>query len=1176
MIRALPGYLQEGVQSVVIDAEAVAFDRDAGKILPFQILSTRGRKNIDEEDIKVRVAIYAFDCLFLNGVNLLQEPLTKRREALYSAFKEVPGEFFFVTAKISRDVDELQVFLEDSIAENTEGLIVKTMDATYEPSKRSLNWLKLKKDYMEGCGDSLDLVPIGAFHGRGKRTGVYGAYLLACYDEETEDLQSICKIGTGFSDEDLNALSESLRGTVIDAPKSYFKYGDFKPDVWFDPSQVWEVKAADLSVSPRTRRRRGSWTRTRASRCVSRDFCGGARIRRWRWRRRLSRWRTFTMRRRSSRTTSSTTRMGSRERRRAGRVRLRVHKSWSRECRVARRVAFERGDSLPSSASSTRFTRYSRSGDSGYFVVRFRRCRRPGFRQWSARGVGVSRATFESTLARLSMTSGEGGDAARVAAARGVAEGVHRAMRGRGPGPVARSSNVAGSSSTANASAAGDAAARVAEAARAREPLLDMKQRTTHDDPEGFMGTFFKASRLHYIGTWKHRYEEFLEGIPAPPPLAPPPPGRERLILHVDMDCFFASVAALGRPELASLPVAVSWSSSGGGELSSCNYPARARGCRAGMRIASAKRLCPNLVVMPYEFDRYSAIAIDVYRILHDVSPHVMGVSVDEACVDATADIRDPSAVAADVRARILAETGCVASVGSGPNRLIARLATKRAKPDGAYHVAQRDAAGFLAGLSAEDLPGVGRGAMEEVASRGLGRRGRGNADVRRRGRGAAESVATRALGPKSGAQLRDAARGVDDRAWEARPPRKSVGAQVTWGVRFQEASEAVAFVEKLAGEVSDRARRLRVRGRTLTLKLLRAVANAPERLMKGSVGHGVCDHLTRSATLSGATDAARTIAREATRLLADLDVPADQIRGVGVQISRLDSDPAAAARGPRPRFEPRPRVNDRNFASARTGTRAGSKTGTRAETRGGMRGMARSGMRAGTEAGTRVGKDARMGRRPVPGTADVSTTPRRWAHAPGRSRQRSFAAARAERPRPPSAERPRPPSAERLRPPSALADHPRPRRTGGVRRGISRVKRLGRREKARTTTAATVAGAAFAEAASAEATLRATYEDAARAARVFRRCRRSFAISSRRRAYLVDAAANVSRRRAREASALFAFARDLTRAQTRLPPFVTAVVGERGTTRARTFADAWLDACGRAEEDVTRVALTQ
>ena len=252
VIRALPSYLKEGVKSVVIDGEAVAYDREHHKILPFQILSTRGRKNIDEADIKVNVCIYAFDCLYLNGETLLQKSLTERREAMYSAFKEVPDEFYFCTAKISRDVEELQVFLEDSIADNTEGLIVKTMDATYEPSKRSLNWLKLKKDYLEGCGDSLDLVPIGAFHGRGKRTGVYGAYLLACYDEESEELQSICKIGTGFSDEQLVELTEGLRPTVIEAPRSYFKYdaNAMKCDVWFDPSQVWEVKAADLSISP--------------------------------------------------------------------------------------------------------------------------------------------------------------------------------------------------------------------------------------------------------------------------------------------------------------------------------------------------------------------------------------------------------------------------------------------------------------------------------------------------------------------------------------------------------------------------------------------------------------------------------------------------------------------------------------------------------------------------------------------------------------------------------------------------------------------------------------------------------------------------------------------------------------------------------------------------------------
>ena len=184
-----------------------------------------------------------------------------------------------------------------------------------------------------------------------------------------------------------------------------------------------------------------------------------------------------------------------------------------------------------------------------------------------------------------------------------------------------------------------DAATRVAEVARAAEPLLDMKQRTTRDDPDGFMDTFFRASRLHYIGTWKHRYEAFLEDLPAPPPFPETKRGDARVVMHVDMDCFFAAVATLGRPELAGLPVAVSWSSGakGAGELSSCNYEARAFGCRAGGRVADALRRCPNLVVMPYEFEKYSAVALEVYRILHDLTPHVMGVSVDEAYIDVTA-----------------------------------------------------------------------------------------------------------------------------------------------------------------------------------------------------------------------------------------------------------------------------------------------------------------------------------------------------------------------------------------------------------------------------------------------------------------------------------------------------------------------------------------------------------
>ena len=297
-----------------------------------------------------------------------------------------------------------------------------------------------------------------------------------------------------------------------------------------------------------------------------------------------------------------------------------------------------------------------------------------------------------------------GGDPGDVPAARAAAEAAHRAVRSgeRGPGLTA--------------------AENVAIAARQSEPLLDMKQRTTHEDPN-FMETFFRASRLHYIGTWKHRYEAFLEDLPPAPKLPAPRggPGGERVILHVDMDCFFASVAALGRPELAGLPVAVSWSSAGGGELSSCNYLARDTGCRAGMRIARAKEMCPNLIVMPYEFERYSAVAIDVYRLLHELSPHVMGVSVDEAYVDVTGLDGDPVQIAEDIRERIVTKTGCAASVGVGPNRLIARLATKKAKPDGAYHVPATSAASFLASLPIAELPGVGKGTLEKLRREGVG-----------------------------------------------------------------------------------------------------------------------------------------------------------------------------------------------------------------------------------------------------------------------------------------------------------------------------------------------------------------------------------------------------------------------------------------------------------------------
>lgn len=135
------------------------------------------------------------------------------------------------------------------------GLMLKTLDddATYEPSKRSLNWLKLKKDYMDGVGDSLDLVVVGAWYGVGKRIGTFGSYLLACYDPDQDEYQTCCKAGTGYSDEDLKKHYEYFKDKVISAPEGNVTYKDvpsIKPDVWFEVSQVWEIKAADLSISP--------------------------------------------------------------------------------------------------------------------------------------------------------------------------------------------------------------------------------------------------------------------------------------------------------------------------------------------------------------------------------------------------------------------------------------------------------------------------------------------------------------------------------------------------------------------------------------------------------------------------------------------------------------------------------------------------------------------------------------------------------------------------------------------------------------------------------------------------------------------------------------------------------------------------------------------------------------
>jgi DNA ligase-1 len=256
----VPIYVKEacaesGVKSFVLDTEVVAFNRETGQFVPFQVLSTRKKTEESAETAKVQVIVEAFDLMYLNGKSLLNMTFAERRKLLKDNFRPVDGKFQFATAldhKEDGDTTVLEELLETAVKCQCEGLMVKTLDvhAAYEPSKRSLNWLKLKKDYLEGLGDSVDLVPLGAYHGKGKRTGVYGAYLLACYDTDTEEFQSVCKIGTGFSDEDLKSLTESLNKHIIPEKSSQYNVSDvLECDVWFDAVAVWEVKAADLSKS---------------------------------------------------------------------------------------------------------------------------------------------------------------------------------------------------------------------------------------------------------------------------------------------------------------------------------------------------------------------------------------------------------------------------------------------------------------------------------------------------------------------------------------------------------------------------------------------------------------------------------------------------------------------------------------------------------------------------------------------------------------------------------------------------------------------------------------------------------------------------------------------------------------------------------------------------------------
>jgi DNA ligase-1 len=235
----------------ILEAECVAIDADTGEMRPFQELMHRRRKyGIEKAMEDYPVSLFMFDALYIDGKDLTLEPYPIRREALVKAIEESER---VKTAKyiITDNAKELEKFFLEAIENGCEGLVCKSVaeDSVYQAGARGWLWIKYKRDYKSEMTDTVDLVIVGAFHGRGKRAGTYGALLLAAYNPETDTFETVTKCGTGFTDEDLAKLPKMLEKHKI-SHKHPRVNSMIEADVWFEPVVVIEVLGAEITLSP--------------------------------------------------------------------------------------------------------------------------------------------------------------------------------------------------------------------------------------------------------------------------------------------------------------------------------------------------------------------------------------------------------------------------------------------------------------------------------------------------------------------------------------------------------------------------------------------------------------------------------------------------------------------------------------------------------------------------------------------------------------------------------------------------------------------------------------------------------------------------------------------------------------------------------------------------------------
>ncbi|KAI0143649.1 ATP-dependent DNA ligase [Xylariaceae sp. FL1272] len=334
LVALVPQIRGEGVNSFIMEGEVVAVDQKTGELKNFQTLTNRARKDVAIGSITIEVCLFAFDLMYLNGQPLLDRPFRERRSLLWSLFVEIPNRFTWVRSldATSSDSELVLDFFKQATDSKCEGIMVKILDnlpnlpapaetpvasdtnlepaisqisktkaaassrrkpllATYEPDKRLDSWLKVKKDYSASF-DTLDLVPVAAWHGMGRKSKWWSPILLAVRNEETGSLEAVCKCMSGFTDafykanrkfyddgsgvseskttEDNEPREENENSSESDGneeaedgePAQKGRYKNVRrtkpgfveyaghPDVWFEPQEVWEMAFADITLSP--------------------------------------------------------------------------------------------------------------------------------------------------------------------------------------------------------------------------------------------------------------------------------------------------------------------------------------------------------------------------------------------------------------------------------------------------------------------------------------------------------------------------------------------------------------------------------------------------------------------------------------------------------------------------------------------------------------------------------------------------------------------------------------------------------------------------------------------------------------------------------------------------------------------------------------------------------------